>query len=484
MEKQEPRAWTLFHAELDAQGLIEVSHGDWAGWRLAAEPVPGARLHDLLPLELQGPIASALQAAGEVGAHCSGALQLASSSRWMEVLAYRGSRACTLLLQDVTAGRQVEAALHDTEGRFRTLFETTGTVTFAFDERAVIRVVNTEFERQTGYSRAQTVGRMKATDFVHSGDLQTVMEYHRQRGRDPRKAPASYEIRVRDRSGRERVGLATIRVVPGSTLRIVSFLDHTELKQAQRQVQRAEKLAALGQIITGVAHEIANPVHFIQFNLPTLRRYHEALLALAGETSGAQAQGMSAMQIGQELEALVDDLDHGAALMTDLVEQLRSHARDDTPMVLSAGAVGPIVDRALALVGPQARKLVGQVDTRAQARLPFALMDARKLQQVLVNLIINAAQAAAGPDGHVLVNACSSQRTGMLEIQVTDNGCGIPAHVQHQIFDPFYTTKPRGTGLGLWISQGIVREMGGEIRVESHEGEGTTMRVLLNMAQA
>jgi signal transduction histidine kinase len=114
--------------------------------------------------------------------------------------------------------------------------------------------------------------------------------------------------------------------------------------------------------------------------------------------------------------------------------------------------------------------------------LPGVMLDPGRLEQVLVNLLVNAAQASRGADAWVRLSVGRAEEPGWIELSVADNGAGIPADQIDQIFDPFFTTKEQGTGLGLWICHQIVEDHGGRLRVESEPGVGSTFRVLLPVA--
>jgi signal transduction histidine kinase len=140
----------------------------------------------------------------------------------------------------------------------------------------------------------------------------------------------------------------------------------------------------------------------------------------------------------------------------------------------------------MALVGKQVRKMVQRFDVDVAAELPQVRMNAGKIEQVLINLVINAGQAADKESSWVKLTARSVDAGGAVEIRVEDNGAGIPAESLERIFEPFFTSKGRdaGTGLGLSIAQQIVEEHGGRIDVTSEPGRGTCFTVRLPAARA
>jgi PAS domain S-box-containing protein len=238
--------------------------------------------------------------------------------------------------------------------------------------------------------------------------------------------------------------------------------DTTERDLLLRRAVSQERLATTGTLAAGVGHEINNPLAFVVSNLEFI---HEEI----------QPSGKS------ELTEAIHEALEGTERIRKIVRGLQALAREE-------GAPAPL---ALAPVVELAARMT-QHEWRTRATLSLALSavppvfaDEGRLVQVIVNLLLNAAQSfpSSDPDRNRI-----SVRTALLEervaLIVSDNGPGIPPDVLPRIFDPFFTTKPvgRGTGLGLAISDSIVRSLGGEIRCETSEGSGTTFQVLLPLA--
>jgi len=262
--------------------------------------------------------------------------------------------------------------------------------------------------------------------------------------------------------------------------------DITELKRAQKEMYRADKMAALGQIVAGVAHEINNPNSFIYFNLPILRRYVEAIAPLLEDrleqTPDLAILGMPLRVFLEDVFKLLENMEHGSERITKIVSDLKAYVRSDEDPGRKPGEVGRAVERVMTLVGKQVRKLVKRFDVSLADGLPKVEMNLGKIEQVLINLLINASQAADKEESWVELSArVDRDDPSWVELRVEDNGAGIPARRRERIFDPFYTSKGReqGTGLGLSISQRIVEEHGGEIHVESTAGEGSCFTVRL-----
>ncbi len=287
-------------------------------------------------------------------------------------------------------------------------------------------------------------------------------------------------IQFQDRDGRWFQTHATQTELDGEEAFIAVIFDVTELKRAQTEMYRADKMAALGQIIAGVAHEINNPNNFIYFNLPILRRYVEAIRPLLEDRLEREPElqilDMPYEAFLEDVFKLLENMEHGSARITSIVRDLKNYVRDDEDQARRPEPLGPTVERVMTLVGKQVRKMVKRFDVDVADELPDVEMNAGKIEQVLINLVINAGQAADKEDSWVRLAARPAEdRAGWVELVVEDNGAGIPEGIRDRIFEPFYTSKGRdqGTGLGLSISHRIVEEHGGTLTVESAVGEGT-----------
>lgn len=250
---------------------------------------------------------------------------------------------------------------------------------------------------------------------------------------------------------------------------IATFHDITLLKEAQGRSEllaRQERLVTTGTLVAGVGHEINNPLTFIVTNL-------EYVLEEVRQANGQ----VSPHRLG-ELTDVIGEALGGAERIRTIVRGLKALAAEgDAP---AATDVVKTIDISIKLAAHEIRHKA--TVTRAFTGTPWVMADEAKLAQVLVNLLVNAAQAFVTSDTarNQIVVSCSREQD-VVVIGVRDNGPGIPAALQHRIFDPFFTTKPvgEGTGLGLSISQSIVVGMGGQLTVESSEGSGTIFRIIL-----
>ena len=386
---------------------------------------------------------------------------------------------------DITDRKRMEDNLRESESKYRTIFETTGALTFIYGDDLVIQLVNPEFVKRTGYSREEVEGRMTALDLLCPECQPLMAEYHSRRSPDPDSIPTSHETKIRDRGGTTHEGILRISMIPDTSLRVGSFIDNTEIKRAEQQMYRAEKMAALGQLIAGVAHEINNPNNFIHFNLPVLRKYIEAMRDALDEASDGRTDikimNMPCADFMKDLFGLLDNMAHGSSRITEIVNDLRDHVMIDREESMESMPIGVVVDRVKTLVGKQVQKTVKRLEYDIEPDLPPIMMYPGRIEQVLINLIINAAQASDKADSWIRLVARRGSDGRSIEVLVSDNGCGINPAATGKIFDPFYTTKDRevGTGLGLWICHRIVEDHCGSISVASVPGVETTFTVVL-----
>ncbi len=250
-------------------------------------------------------------------------------------------------------------------------------------------------------------------------------------------------------------------------------LAHRKLKDTQEQLLVSEKMAALGRLVAGVAHELNNPISFVFGNMYALRRYGQAittyLAALDGESDAAARDSLRRSlkidHILADIGPLVDGTLEGAERVRDIVQDLRRFSASQEEMPDRFDAVRLIVTAAdwvakarrtppeLALDLPESLELVGRQGP---------------LHQIVVNLLENAADAIAErPEGRIVVAARAEQ--GRAVLTVDDNGPGVAAEIRDKIFEPFFTTKPvgSGTGLGLYLSYNLAAKLGGTLAADA-----------------
>ena len=254
-----------------------------------------------------------------------------------------------------------------------------------------------------------------------------------------------------------------------------------ELEEAHGQLLQSEKMASIGVLAAGVAHEINNPVGFVGSNLGTLKSYSEEMIALleacrAGRASEADFVAADFDYLKTDLVDLIRESRDGLERVRKIVSDLKDFSRVDQAQWQDAD-LNAGIECTLNVVWNEL-KYKAEVVREYDPALPRVPCLAAQINQVVMNLLVNAAQAIA-ERGTITVR--TGHDDALAWIEVADTGVGMPPEVQRRIFDPFYTTKPvgKGTGLGLSISYDIVRKHGGRIEVRSEPGQGSCFRVCL-----
>jgi two-component system NtrC family sensor kinase len=264
-----------------------------------------------------------------------------------------------------------------------------------------------------------------------------------------------------------------------------------ELKETQSRLVHSAKMVSLGQLVAGVAHELNNPIGFIYGNMSHLKDYSEKLIdliRLAEKHTEASAAELAKKKEEYEFDYIIQDLpkliascEDGARRTRNIVMGLRNFSRLEEAKLVEID-IHEALDTTLNLLHGE---LKDRIEVHRQYEpIPRVFCFASQINQVLMNILSNAAQAISGP-GHIWISthALKDPKTkeGQIEISVQDSGQGIPPENLGKIFDPFFTTKGvgSGTGLGLSISYGIIHNHGGEIQVRSELGVGTVFMITL-----
>ncbi len=252
-----------------------------------------------------------------------------------------------------------------------------------------------------------------------------------------------------------------------------------ELQSKQAQLVQSEKLASLGQLSTGVAHEINNPIQFIQGNLRILHEAMETILPLLDRHAGGHPDFAVARLpysfFREQIKTLLDDMYTGCLRIADIVRDLKKFARLDEGKMDEKVDLNAVVRSSLRLVQNKVKRY--HVVEDLDPKLPPITGCMTKVEQVVVANLINAAEALAeSPAGTITVTTKSEAGGEGVCLSIADNGSGMSEDIKDRVFDPFFTTKQRtgGTGLGLSVAYGIIKEHGGQAEVASAVGEGTT----------
>ena len=265
-----------------------------------------------------------------------------------------------------------------------------------------------------------------------------------------------------------------------STLNAEMLAINGELKATQAQLLQSEKMASIGQLAAGVAHEINNPIGYVYANFNTLSGYVTELLAAALATPGATAKPLDLDFLAEDLPDLLRETRDGLDRVTKIVRDLKDFSRVDTSDAWESADLVAGLESTLNIVQNEL-KYKASIERQLVA-LPEVSCRPSEINQVFMNLLVNAAQAI--PERGV-IRLASGFDDEQVWVEVADTGKGMTAEVRNRIFEPFFTTKPvgQGTGLGLSLSYSIVQKHHGRIDVDSVPGRGATFRITLPRRQ-
>lgn len=416
----------------------DVTRGEGIEEDLAA--VEGVRGAAVIPLQRRG--------------ECIGAVTLLTrDARPFSESQVSHVEAMADLLSVALANADLVETLRKAEWRFRTLFRVAPDAVLTVFESGRIREANDAVYELFGLHPVQVVGRT-IEEFVVEEDRDQFQQLF---ARVLRGAPARMELRVRHGEGVRIVSLAARRL-PEAEPPMLLFLGHdmTSEREMRARLAETERLAAVGELVAGVAHEVNNP-------LCTISAFAQLL----------QRDGTLSTDQREAVEVITSETMRASQVLRDLLTFARRSESEVATIQLN-----DLVERTMRLRGYEMGSLGITTDCQLDADLPLVKGDPRQLQQVLLNLVMNAIQAME-PTGTGTLRVVTRGEGDRVVLEVADTGPGIPARARAHVFEPFFTTKRDGTGLGLSVSYGIVAAHGGTISIAATGPSGTTFRVSL-----
>ncbi len=384
-----------------------------------------------------------------------------------EVVGYQG------INLDISERKRIEDELRDTNQFFMNLIESSVDGIIVTDMKGNISIFNKGAESLTGYTAEEVIGKLHITKIYPEGVAKEIMEKLRspEYGGVGKFIPT--QLNVLNRFGEEiHVQLSAALIYDGKGQEIASVGIFTDLRprlmmekrleDTHLQLVSSEKMASLGKLAAGIAHEINNPLGGILI-------YSSLMMEDLPEEDPKRG----------DLARIVQE----ASRCKEIVKSLLEFARQTEPKMEPTDINRAINDGLFFLVN-QALFHNIQIDKKFDSFLPFVTGNASQLKQVFMNIIVNAAEAMHGSGALTIATFPAPDRKTVL-VEFTDTGEGIPEENLTRIFDPFFTTKEvgKGTGLGLATSYGIVEDHGGRIGVRSKVGEGTTFTIELPVHQ-
>ena len=364
---------------------------------------------------------------------------------------------------EISQRQKAEELLRESEKKYRTVFDNTGTATVIIEEDTSISLANSKFEDLTGYARKELEGKKSWTEFVGTEDLERMKKQHELRRKNGNAALTAYEFRIIDRKGDMKDILLTIDMIPGTKQSIASLQDISDHKRLEEEILKAQKLESVGLLAGGIAHDFNNILTTIIGNI-----------------------AMAKMQVASEDELfeMLSEAEMASLRAQALTKQLLTFAKGGVP-VKEIASIRDIIKESCLFV---LRGSKSSVEFSISEDLLPAEVDAGQISQVINNIVINANQAM--PEGGVIQvkaeNLTIDDRHGLplkpgryIRIAIKDQGLGISEKHLAKVFDPYFTTKQVGSGLGLTVTYSIIKNHDGHIAVESQLGVGTTFHIYL-----
>ena len=284
------------------------------------------------------------------------------------------------------------------------------------------------------------------------------------------------------RSERLRVGMQNQLENANQQLRdqnIILQESQAELMKREEQLLHADKMFALGTLVSGVAHEINNPNHFIMLNTSMLQKMMKNMLPILDDYYRQHGDfymaGSTYAQVRESIPELVQGILGGSRRIKTIIDSLRDFAREGPADMTQSVSINDVVKEAITLVENLIKRSTDQFFAEFDESLPTITGNAQRIEQVIINLIQNACQSIQDKHAKIHIRTTHSKAFKGIRVEIIDEGIGIPDHIKTRITDPFFTTRREsgGTGLGLSVSAGIIEDHKGHLHFESQLHRGT-----------
>jgi histidine kinase len=377
---------------------------------------------------------------------------------------------------DITEVRSLQTQLKTSEERYRALFNHHPNPIFvvSLDDLSLLDANDTALA-DYGFSREELLG-FSLTHLVPENERDKIERAFMEGSRQIHRI----EHKIRDGSTIWTNMKISYSEDSGRQIAIVTINDITEQLKTEQQLAQAAKLTTLGEMAAGVAHELNQPLSVIKSGSTFLSFLAKKVIEQAAPR---EAQGTPMVSIQADvLKSLGDEIDSHVHRASLIIQHLREFGRK-SELIAEEVDVNGCIQRAFLMLGRQLEGRGIAVHIQLGGALPPIMADKNRIEQVFINLILNARdaieeKASRQKEGHAeaALYVSSSFEVDRIVVEFRDTGTGIPEEIQPKIFDPFFTTKEvgRGTGLGLSISYGIVQDYGGTVDVQSVEGEGAS----------
>jgi len=370
-----------------------------------------------------------------------------------------------IIVEDVTEEVKLEEEIRSHQKYIAHITENSVDAILSLDKNNVINSWNKGAEHIFGYRAEEVIGKhfeiLVPDDLKKRGEIEKIIKETEEKG-----FIKNYETERITKDGRRLVVALTRTAIKNSEGEIIGssaiVRDITEKRNLQRQIIQSEKLSAVGELTAGLAHEIGTPLNIISGRA-------EYLLSIVGKDP----------KISKGLRIIIDQIDRITSLIQQLLKFTRSEKKEVKPV-----DINNVIKDTINLLETKLDKSKINIQTNFSTELSLIYGDENQLQQIFVNLFINAIHAMA-EGGEIKITTEQDINNHSIVIKVKDSGCGIAEENLSRIFDPFFTTKEigKGTGLGLAVTYGIIKDHGGDIEVVSEVNKGSEFTVRLPVAE-
>lgn len=391
------------------------------------------------------------------------------------------------VLTDISEIKQTHHELRKVSGMLEAVIKASPLPITMVDTNFFVRLWNPAAEKCFGFTKDQVIDRIyplwpdrdkeanEALKRFNNDEVLYGSEVLRKKNDGTILRVKRYTSPVRDRSG-ELIGTMAV------------LEDLTEQIKTESELLQASKMAAVGELASGIAHEINNPNMFMMTNAQFLSEVWEDVSRIlkrhADEHAGCLIAGLSLAEALESVPALLQGLVEGSFRIRRIVETLKDFYRQEDTSSKTLVDLRKVIESSLFMLGNQIKQTTDHFLLSCEDSLPPVPGNFHQLEQVLINVVLNALQALKSREDAVTLTVSHNLRTEMIDITVRDQGVGMEQETLERILDPFFTTRldKGGSGLGLSISNRIVKQHGGTLRFESRPGQGTTTVISLPSA--
>jgi PAS domain S-box-containing protein len=402
------------------------------------------------------------------------------------------------IMADIRERKLAQEALRESEANYRTIFDAANDATFVFDaENGAMLDVNLKMCEMYGYTREEVL-RLNVENLSAGVPPYTYADVLKMIWKTKHDNSHMFEWLAKDSSGRLFwVEVNMKGAVIGGDYKVLAVVrDISERKIAeeenrmmQERLRQVDRMAAIGTLASGIAHEINNPNNFILSNAQFISHIwpdiNKILMQYAEDNGEFYLGKLRFSEAGSIIPKMLDGLVEGAHRINGIVTGLKDFARQEKTRLDQQVDINKVIEASLSMLQSQIKKHTDNFQCNLDEDLPLVRGSFRQLEQVIVNLTINALESLPNRNCGIFITTSYSKFLDQIIIVVRDEGMGMTEEVQKTIFDPFFTTKldSGGTGLGLSICYSIVKEHNGIIECDSKPGKGTNFLVKLPAKQ-